>query len=273
MSVATAGAAITGDSSASGHTAQGYDKENAKELWIENGSRHIYGLLSQPDDTGRKHPVAIIAHGFNGTHHFGRNYFKPLSELGYQCYTFDFPCGSVKSKSDANTMQMSVFDEQRDLEAIVRYFKSRPDVDTTDIVLIGESQGGLVSALAASNMPKDIRRLVLVYPALCIPDNWNSRYPRQENIPDTTRLWGVPLGRRFFEEVRTLRPFDVIGRYQNPVLIVQGDADNIVSMEDSRRAVEIYREARLHIIKGAGHGFKPAEQQESFEVIKSFLEH
>lgn len=251
--------------------AEKHAAQNPKELWIENGKRRIYGVLSQPNDGNLKHPVAIISHGFNGTHLSGRNYFKPLGELGYMCYTFDFPCGSVNSRSDSNTMQMSILDEQCDLEAIVRYFKSREDVDTTRIVLIGGSQGGLVSALAASNLPEDICKLVLVYPAFCIPNNWNSRYPRLEDIPDTTKVWGVPLGRRFFEEVRDLRPFEIIGRYQKPVLIVQGDADKIVSMEDSRRAVELYHDARLHIIKGAGHGFKIDEQQESFSIIKGFL--
>ena len=244
---------------------------NPEELWIENGNCRIYGVLNHLNDGKLKHPVAIIAHGFNGTHDFGRNYFKPLSELGYMCYTFDFPYGSVNSRSDSNTMQMSILDEQRDLEAIVRYFKSRKDVDTTGIVLIGESQGGLVSALTASNLAEDVSQLVLVFPALCIPDNWNSRYPRLEDIPDTTKVWRVPIGRRFFEEVHSLRPFEVIGRYKKPVLIVQGDADKIVSMEDSRRAIELYHDAQLHIIKGAGHGFKPNEQQESFRVITVFL--
>ncbi|MBQ8948552.1 MAG: alpha/beta fold hydrolase [Prevotella sp.] len=248
-----------------------YVAKTTEEVWIDNGNRHIYGLLNHPDDIGRKRPLAIIAHGFNGTHHFGCNYFKPLNELGYQCYTFDFPCGSVNSRSDNNTLNMSILDEQSDLEAIVRYFKSRQDVDTTNIVLIGESQGGLVSALAASNMPKDISRLILAFPALCIPDNWNKRYPKAEAIPDTTLVWGVPMGRRFFEEVRSLQPFDEIFRYTNPVLIVQGDQDKIVPIADSRRAAENYKDASLHVIKGAGHGFKEKELEDSFDAIKKFL--
>lgn len=246
--------------------------QSVEELWIESGSRRIYGVLGCPANDGQRHPVAIVAHGFNGSHHFGRNYFEPLNALGYLCYTFDFPCGSLKNRSDNNTMQMSILDEQRDLEAIVRYFRSRQDVDTANIVLIGESQGGLVSALAASHLAEDVSQLVLVYPALCIPDNWNSRYPRLEDIPDTTRLWGVPMGRRFFEEVHTLHPFDVIGRFQKPVLIVQGDQDRIVSMDDSRRAVDLYNDARLHIIKGAGHGFKGEALAEALAVIKDFLQ-
>ena len=252
-------------------SAQEVGAQRVEEVWVETGTHRIYGVLSHPADDGRRHPVAIVAHGFNGSHHFGRNYFETLNALGYMCYTFDFPCGSVNSRSDNNTMQMSVLDEQRDLEAIVRYFRSRADVDTASIVLIGESQGGLVAALTAGRMAEEVSRLVLVYPALCIPDNWNSRYPRLEDIPDTTRLWGVPLGRRYFEEVRTLRPFDVIARFQKPVLIVQGDQDRIVSMDDSRRAADLYNDARLHVIRGAGHGFKGDEQKEALTVIRDFL--
>lgn len=244
---------------------------NFESLWIDNGDRHIYGIISKPRYTGRKQPVAIIAHGFNGTHAYGRTYFKTLNDLGYQCYAFDFPCGSVKSRSDSNTMNMSVLDEQSDLEAIVRHFRQQPDVDAGKIVLIGESQGGFVSAMTAAHIPQDIDKLVLVFPALCIPDNWNTRYPKETDIPDTTRLWRVPLGRRFFMELRDIDVFKTISKFRKPVLIVQGDADAVVSMEDSRRAVKLYKDARLYVIPGAGHGFKPEEQQLSQEQIKTFL--
>jgi pimeloyl-ACP methyl ester carboxylesterase len=245
----------------------------AKEdtLWIRNGERHLYGVLSRPTHAKGKMPVAIIAHGFNGTHHFGRNYFDALNKLGYQVYTFDFACGSVNSRSDNNTMEMSILDEQSDLEAIVRYFKHQPDVDASRIVLIGESQGGLVSALTAASMPKDISHTILIFPALCIPDNWNARYPNLSDIPDTTRLWNVPMGRRFFTEIRDMDVFEHIGKYKRPVLIVQGDKDPVVSMEDSERAVKIYKDARLHVIPGAGHGFKPHEFAESIDQIIQFL--
>ena len=246
-------------------------ESNVEELWIRNGERHLYGLLSRPAHAKGKMPVAIIAHGFNGTHHFGRNYFETLNKLGYQVYTFDFACGSVNSRSDNNTMNMSILDEQSDLEAIVRYFKQQPDVDASRIVLIGESQGGLVSALTAASMPKDISRTILIFPALCIPDNWTARYPNLSDIPDTTRLWNVPMGRRFFTEVRDINVFKRIGKYKRPVLIVQGDKDPVVSMKDSERAVKIYKDARLHVIPGAGHGFKPKEFEESIDQIVQFL--
>lgn len=247
------------------------DFKNTRSLWIENGDRQIYGVLNRPIAAEGRMPIAIVSHGFNGTHHFAQDYFGPLAEMGWMTYAFDFPCGSVNSRSDSNTMNMSILDEQSDLRAIVNYFRRQPYVDTDRIMLIGESQGGLVSALTAAQMNKEVSKLVLIYPALCIPDNWNSRYPKLEDIPDTTRLWNVPMGRRFFEEIRDLDPFRTMKKFQKPVLIIQGDADAVVSMDDSRRAIKTYKNARLHVIPGAGHGFKPKERQEAVEQIKSFI--
>ena len=248
-------------------------EEHAEEICknIDNGDRHIYGIISKPAYEGKPQPVAIISHGFNGTHHYGRTYFDTLNALGYQVYAFDFACGSVFSRSDNNTMNMSIQDEVSDLKAIIRYFRQQPDVDASQIVLIGESQGGLVTALTSACMPKDVRAVILIYPALCIPENWNARYPSEADIPDTTRVWDVPVGRRFFLEARKIDVFKSIKSYKRPVLIVQGDKDQIVSMGDSRRAIQTYKDARLHVIPGAAHGFKPEEQAQSLQQIRHFL--
>ena len=247
------------------------DFRNVRSLWIENGDRQIYGVLNRPVQAEGRLPIAIVSHGFNGTHHFAQDYFGPLAELGWMTYTFDFPCGSVNSRSDSNTMNMSILDERSDLRAIVNYFRRQPYVDPDRIMLIGESQGGLVSALTAAQMNKEVSHLVLIYPALCIPDNWNSRYPRLTDIPDTTRLWNVPMGRRFFEELHGMDAFRTMKKFQHPVLIIQGDADQVVSMEDSRRAAKTYKNARLHVIPGAGHGFRPKERQEATEQVRQFI--
>lgn len=240
-------------------------------LWLNNGDRQIYGVINRPDTFTGKHPIAIISHGFNGTHYFAFDYMNQLAEMGYMTYCFDFPCGSIHSRSDNNTMNMSILDETDDLCAIVDYFRNQPYVDTDNIVLWGESQGGLVSALAAARLKDEVCKLVMFYPALCIPDNWNERYPRLEDIPDTTTLWNIKMGRCFFEEIRDMKVFDLITEYSGPVLIVQGDADRIVSINDSRKASIKYANARLHLIRRAGHGFKPHERKEALEQVIPFL--
>lgn len=252
-------------------TIQSNGKGLCKELKIkQKNGKSIYGVISNPSTTG-KHGVVIISHGFNGTHHFGKDYFKTLNDLGYAVYAFDFPCGSIHSQSDNNTMNMSVSDEKNALKEIVAYFQKQKDIDKTKIVLCGESQGGLVSALAASELKKLISNLVLIYPALCIPDNWNDRYPRVEDIPEVSEIWGVKLGKKFMMDIRTMKPFELIGNYKGRVLIVHGTDDKVVPLDYSKRAQQTYDNATLKIINKAGHGFKPAERVLSNEYVREFL--
>lgn len=239
----------------------------------------IYGVISEPTavmnnatkQANNKHGVAIISHGFNGTHHFGKDYFQTLNNLGYAVYSFDFPCGSVNSQSDNNTKEMSILDEKEALKAIVKYFKGQKNIDKDKIVLIGESQGGLVSALTAAELKKQISKLVLIYPALCIPDNWNERYPADSDIPETTMMWNVPLGKRFFMECRKIDVYKTIGRYTGPVLIVHGTDDKVVPLSYSERAQSTYTDCQLKPIQKAGHGFNPQERGLSNQFVRDFL--
>lgn len=241
--------------------------------WHENRDS-IFGILSEADfdtEVKGKHGVAIICHGFNGTHHFGLNYVEPLKKLGYAVYTFDFPSGSMKSKSDNNTLNMSILDEKEALERVMDYFLADETVDPERLVVIGESQGGLVAALAASETGDKINKLILVYPALCIPDNWNARYPRLEDIPDKTEVWKVPLGSRFFEEIHDMNPYNEIKSFKNPVLIVHGSEDVIVPLEYSRRAAGIYDNVVLKVLEGEGHGFSEKGRELSNQYVVEFL--
>lgn len=255
-------------------------KEPCHELRIkQKNGKSIYGIISKPTvkpqnhkASKTRHGVAIISHGFNGTHHSGKDYFKMLNDLGYAVYTFDFPCGSVNSQSDNNTMEMSITDEKEALKEIVAYFRKQKDVDKKKIVLIGESQGGLVSALAASELKKQVSNLVLIFPAFCIPDNWNERYPRVEDIPEVSEIWGVKLGKKFMMDIRPMKPFETIGSYKGRVLIVHGTDDKVVPLDYSKRALETYQNATLKIINKAGHGFNPEERILSNQYVKEFLE-
>ena len=249
----------------------GTSRAVGEDLWIKNGERDIYGIVAAPAD-GNSKGVAIISHGFNGTHNFANDYIDTLNGLGYTVYSFDYPCGSIHSRSDNNTVNMSILDEKNDLKAAVRHFLDRPGADKDEIVLIGESQGGLVSALAAAELKDTVSGLVLVYPALCIPDNWNERYKTVEEIPDTTILWNVPLGKRFFMEIRDLDVYQTICGYEGPVQIIHGSKDRIVPLGYSEEAMKRYHNAHLGVIPGAGHGFNPEERAVSNKFVKEFLE-
>lgn len=133
---------------------------STSDLWTQRGSNRIYGRLYTPEgETGRL-PLVIFSHGFGGSYINLASYAEWMAQMGYMAYCFDFCGGSSYSRSDGSTTEMSVLTERADLEAIIEYFKTRDDVDASQITLAGASQGGFVSALtaAATSMPLPIMR-------------------------------------------------------------------------------------------------------------------
>ena len=65
--------------------------------------------------------------------------------------------------------------------------------------------------------------------------------------------------------------FESAKKYKKPVLIVHGDADNVVPLADSERVVKMYKNARLHVIPGAGHGFDNDQFAKMIGWLNEFL--
>lgn len=200
----------------------------------------------------------IFSHGYNGHKEdfaVSAEYFAK-SGIGAVCFTF---CGgSTRDKSGFPTTEMTLFTEKEDLLAVMDEAAKWPWVDDSRIFLFGGSQGGMVSALAAEERGAQIRALILLYPAFCIADNWNARFKRAEDIPDTETLWDMVLGRRFFESVRDFRIKEQIGQFGGRVLLMHGTEDAVVNVEYSVWASEKYADARLEIFQGEAHGFSEA---------------
>ncbi|MCR5455495.1 MAG: alpha/beta hydrolase, partial [Bacteroidales bacterium] len=128
-----------------------------------------------------------------------------------------------------------------------------------------------VSTMTAAQIGDKIHKLVLIYPALCIPDNWNARYKKVSDIPDTTKLWDIPLSKNFFMELRVVKVYKEAAKYKKPVLIVHGSDDPVVPLKYSQDAVKAFKDARLKVIEKAGHGFKPHEFVNSAGMVRDFL--
>lgn len=148
---------------------------------------------------------------------------------------------------------------------------ARNAADAENIFLFGGSQGGLVSALAAEEAKDDVRGLLLLFPAMCIADNWNKRFPEEKDIPAVQELWGMNLGKKFFS---TLRGFDVyqqIGGYGRSVRVIYGEDDPIVSLDYMERLKTVYKDMELYIFKGEGHGFSEEGNRRMAELTLEFV--
>ena len=236
---------------------------------------------------GENLPIAIVSHGFMAFQDTVRHYAKKLAELGYVSYCFDF-CGGcvVKGKSDGKTTEMSVMTETKDLEAVIDYAKSRQYSNSQKIVLMGCSQGGFVSAIVASRLSDQISKLILFYPALCIPDDARAGKMMfakfdPHNLPDIIQCGPMKLGKCYAEDVIHLNPFLEISKFQGDILIVHGTKDRIVNIKYAEQAYDTYSEetkrnnlprtVSFHEIKNGEHGFSKKHDSIAIDYLEQFL--
>jgi len=242
-----------------------------KELYAQRDENQIYGLLYIPKDAGEKMPAVIFSHGFGGNHQVGAQYAEALARKGYVVYCFDFCGGSPGSRSDGSTLDMSVFTEQADLEAVIHMMQEQTFVDSNNIFLMGTSMGGAVSAITAAAHEEEIQGAILLYPAFVLVDDAQGRFDSVEDIPDSfCHVW-MTVGHVFAENLLDYDIYEAISAYQKDVLLIHGDADDIVPLSYSERAAEVYDSARLEVLPGAGHGFSGEDARQAIDWILEYL--
>jgi len=243
---------------------------SVEELIIKENGKEIYGKLYAPKDEGT-YPAIILSHGYNGCNtDFVKecNYF---AKNGYIAYSFDFSGGSTKSRSKGSSTAMTIFTEKEDLITVFNYIKNMKNVDKKNIFMLGGSQGGLVTALAAEECKDELKGMALYFPAFNIPDDWRRNYASADSIPETVDFWGLKLGRNFFVSMREFYTFDNIGAFDKNILIIHGDKDNIVPMSAVTTAKNHYKNAELVILEGEGHGFSPQGGKTAMELVLDFM--
>lgn len=242
-----------------------------EELWSSRDGMKIYGQIYVPKGIDVPMPALVFSHGFGGSHTTGASYARRLAVHGYVVYCFDFCGATSSSRSDGKTTEMSIFTEESDLLAVMETLRAQEYVDASELYLIGTSQGGMVSAMAAADKSEHVKAAILIYPALCIADNAKEWFSSADNIPETYNLWGVTLGRAYFERLFGYDTFGHIKKYTGPVLIIHGDEDSIVPVSYAERAAKEYNNATLKIIEGAGHGFYGGSFDLAIGYIRDFL--
>lgn len=233
--------------------------------------REVFGTLYLPEGRG-PFPAVIFSHGYNGSGDDFADYAVYLTGRGIGAFCYDFCGGSVRSRSSMKTTEMTIFTEKEDLCAVLDAIRQEPQLNADRVFLFGGSQGGLVSALTADENEKKVRGLILLFPALCIADDWNARFPETSDIPDEEELWGMKLGRVFFESIRGFDTFAHVGHYAGKVLVMHGDCDTVVPVEYSEKISRMYPQARLEIFQGEGHGFSESGNRRAAELTAAFVE-
>ncbi len=211
----------------------------------------IYGELYEP--AGAYDTICIFAPGLNADGSEFSHYADAFTAAGIAFFPFDFYGGSMHTKSGGDMKAMSVFSEQADLQEVLDHFCGYR------IFLASESMGSFVSLLAHS---KDICGMIFWYPAF---DLIRAKERALKVMPDVTLS-------AFFDEA--VRQADILSRIEEtrcPVLILQGDRDPIVPLADTEAYGQAFADARLCVIRGAGHGFEDVQCDEAVQRTLSFI--
>ncbi|MEE3344620.1 MAG: alpha/beta hydrolase [Bacilli bacterium] len=245
---------------------------NINYEYINNtGKNNIFTCWYMPKSDKDKYPLVIISHGFMANYQALANFAVYLAEKGVMALTFDFCGGSSYSKSEGEFTSMSVLTEEDDLERVIEFAKTKDNVDTNNIFLLGESQGALVSSFVAAKR-LDIKGLVLLYPSFVLFDDIRDMYKDINNLPTNCYMLGYKVGRNYITDIYNINPFDVIKDYKNPVLIIHGTKDTISPIDYSEVAIKYLNpKSELLPIDGAAHGFKENEIQKVYDKFIVYL--
>lgn len=260
-----------------------FSQVKSEEILLKNDSIELSGTLSY---TKTKVPLIIWVHGSGNVDRNGNqagvnikaNYIKQFRELinkeGIAFYSYDKRTSNPKNFKHSKNI---VFDDfVKDVNIAVNHFKN--DTRFSKIVLVGHSQGSLTAMLASKNVDKLVS---LAGPGESIEKAMVKQITKQNAI------LGKAAAEHFKElretgTIKTVNPFLVsifqkanypflinwikynpaheIKRLNIPILIINGDKDLQVKVEDAKALHKAKPSSELVIIKNMNHVLKHIEK-------------
>lgn len=241
------------------------------ELHMNNNGSDIYGELYLPTNMQEKVPLVILTHGLGGTCAGGERYAVQFAEMGIATYCYDLRYGSVNSRSNSDTTQLTPFTAKSDLQTAIDTSKTWDFVDKNNVFLMGYSLGGLTTGITAADNMDYIKAEIMFYPAFNIQDEVKRFVEMGDDMPDTFELTGVTLGRIIVDEAKDYDLYAQAQKFDKDVLLIHGDADPVVPISSSERLKDGLTSVKYHVIKDGVHSFQGSHFVEAMTYVKYFL--
>lgn len=188
-------------------------------------------------------PKATIVH-FHGnaqniSAHYPLVYWLP--QEGYNLFTFDYRgYGKSKGKPDREGVYA-------DSLAAIDYIVSRPGVDTSNLIILGQSLGGANAIVAASERKQGIKAVIV-----------ESTFSSYQDIA-REKARGIPISGSVLGSSPSIlttndySPINYIDKISPvPLLIMHGTADRVIPISHSKRLIEKAREPKQFWILNDG---------------------
>ena len=247
-----------------------------KKVFFQNSKgNRLCGILSDPTED-RHLPIMVLCHGFS-TSKGGRTYVrleKIFNLKKYSTFRFDF---FGHGESEGKFEEITVSEAVNDVKCAIRFVK---DSGYTKIGLIGSSFGGLASIITAGQS-EDIYVLALKSP---ISDYMGLLVARDQDLDikkwkekGSIAVKGVDgqnlrLNYSFFEDAQRVDGYQSAKNIKVRTLLVHGNCDQTVPLDQSRKAARLIPDCRLEIIEGADHTYSdPQHFERMLELMSCFI--
>ncbi|MGD2295782.1 MAG: alpha/beta fold hydrolase [Candidatus Aminicenantes bacterium] len=246
-----------------------------KIFFLNSKGTKLCGVLSNPTDDTSK-PIIILCHGFS-TGKDGRTYVRLeeiLNAQGISTFRFDF---FGHGKSEGKFEEITTSEAVDDALNAIKFIR---ETDYKKIGLVGSSFGGMASILAASQSD-DLYILALKSPVSDYKSMSEIRRSEQEledwkekgfvefEGPDGEMRW---LNYSFYEDAEKVDAYKAARKIKVPTLIVHGDADETVPIEQSMKTAGLIQDCRLEVIEGGDHTYSNPEHFEKLlDLISEFI--
>jgi len=204
-------------------------------------------------DAGDKSLIVIIGHGVTGNKDrpWDEGLANALAEAGINALRFSF-AGNGDSEGDFR--ECTVSKEVQDLGAVINAVKA---AGFERVCYAGHSMGGAVGVLRAA---EDDRIDLLISLAGMVHTAKFAQVEFGEETPDEGLMWedeDCPLSSTFVNDMNAIGSvLDLGGSISVPWLLVHGDADDVVPIEESREIFEKANEPKQLVeLPGVGHVF------------------
>lgn len=243
----------------------------SREFYIEDDGIRLHAKLDMP--AGReKCPLVIVLHGFTG--HMEERHIlavaEAVNEIGYAALRVEL---YGHGQSGGEFSQHNLYKWLNNVLTVTAYAKSLDFV--TDLYLCGHSQGGLTTILAAGMLSDVFKAIIPLSPAISILEGARRGQLLGVSfdpvlIPEECGPGSWKLDGNYIRVAQTLHADEAIRRYKGRVLLVHGDADETVPLQDSVDAAKEYENAKLMVIKGDDHCYD-YHLEEVTAAIQAFL--
>lgn len=239
-----------------------------REEDIFRGYLKIHLAWARPQGKGPFRTVLVHPHGGKTTEEL-KGVIWDLASHGYLAVAADYK-RFLDGKYRRNTF---AWRSAEDVSYALDYVLENPQVDRGRVVLLGFSQGAMLSLLIAAHADHKINGVVAYYPVSDF-NYWFAK-PRRNFIERMVfkvirwhfyRESGATSEKQFVKLLHDASPINYAAQIQVPVLLVHGDADTSARLEESQRLqqklLELHKPVELLVVPGAVHifNFRQAEQ-------------